>query len=595
MERYRAIPTLLAIAALVGSSVSADAATYNMRVVRDVPYEVDLAPDDPRTMDLYLPEGQSDVPIVFFVSGGGWSTSGKDSGDVPRLVDVFVPRGMAVAAVDYRLSPAVSHPAHVEDLAVALSWLRRQAPTYGIDPSRVWLAGHSAGAHLVSLLALHPEYLARQQIPRSAIQGVMAISGVYDVMEFPEPGVTPSRAKQAFGDARDGLADASPTLHVGIDHREPVPPFLVAFTVQEPFGFDEQAKGFYTLLLKHDVPAQLVEVPDRTHDTVIAGIGQQSEESPDVLGPALLHFTDVVLDGTFSRVRHVTSSRGGSVRMPSPTIKAVRDIRYDERPGTDPIANALDVFLPADQPGPVPAVFYVHGGGWRAGDKGTPQTLIDIFGRLGMAVVSTNYRLSPAFTHPTHIQDVAHAFAWLWSHAAEYGIDRDRVFVAGTSAGGHLVTLLTLDQKYLRAEQIPAGAIKGVMSVSGIYNFPEKAEPTKVPTRRAQAFGIAESGLAEASPISYVRSDGPPFLLTYTDHDIFLEREQAHELYGALVAAGTPARLVVIPDRTHFDQVGGIGVQVALVDDVLGPALVQFVLDQGIGSAAAANDSDTVQ
>ena len=129
-------------------------------------------------------------------------------------------------------------------------------------------------------------------------------------------------------------------------------------------------------------------------------------------------------------------------------MKILRDVQYYDGPGADAKLNALDLFLPEGKTN-FPILFYVHGGGWRRGDKGTPETLINIFGRLGWGIVSTNYRLSPAVKHPAHIQDVARAFAWIYKNASRYNIDRDRIVITGGSAGGHLVALLGLDTKYL--------------------------------------------------------------------------------------------------------------------------------------------------
>lgn len=571
---------------LAADARSGDAQTIHHRHLKDLPYVSGADADPAQVADLYLPEGATNAPVVLFIHGGGWRAGDKAPDGFDRFVQVFLRQGMAVASINYRLSPKVKHPAHIEDVARAAAWLLREGRTYGLDPARLWLAGHSAGAHLAALLALDPSYLQKAQVPASAIKGVMAISGVYDLGDFPEPGVVPTRMEQGFGTDRAFLRSASPATLVGAPNRAATPPFLITFTDNDLFGLAEQAKTFYALFLQRNLPAQLVEVPSRTHLNVVSGIAQRLDGADDVLGPALADFVRTVNDGSFARVKDITSSRMSAQQMPSPSMKAVRDIRYYEGPGSDAKLNALDLFLPEGKTN-VPVVFYVHGGRWRAGDKGTPQTLIDIFGRMGMAVVSTNYRISPAVKHPTHIEDVARAFGWMYQNAGKYSINRNRIYIVGTSAGGHLVSLLGADTRRLQAVGVPPGAIKGVMSISGIYDMPNWWEPGKVPSGREQGFDMDQAAMRDASPLLHVSRTSPPYLLTVTDHDLFLLKEQALELYRVLKTAGVRTRLVQVPDRTHFDQMDGIGIQIGLVEDVLGPALVRFVMELESGPSPA--------
>src|SRR5439155_1106306 len=171
---------------------------------------------------------------------------------------------------------------------------------------------------------------------------------------------------------------------------------------------------------------------------------------------------------------------------------------------SDPKLNTLDLVVPEGKTN-VPLLFSVHGGSWRGGDKQIPKALGNLFGRMGWAVASTNYRLSPAVKHPTHVQDVARAFAYLYKNASQYGIDRSRIVILGHSAGGHLVALLALDHRYLEQEGVPAEAIKGVIGTSGMYDVPKWYEPHRVPSTRSQAFGSVQT-MEEASPIRHLHS-----------------------------------------------------------------------------------------
>ena len=128
-------------------------------------------------------------------------------------------------------------------------------------------------------------------------------------------------------------------------------------------------------------------------------------------------------------------------RVP-PEVRAIRDIAY----GADRLQR-LDVYMPAGAPpkGPLPVVFFVHGGGWRFGDKGMSRVVepkVAHWVARGWIVVSANYRLLPAAPVATQLDDVAAALTYAQSHAAQWGADPARFVLMGHSAGAHLVALL---------------------------------------------------------------------------------------------------------------------------------------------------------
>ncbi|MDA2934427.1 alpha/beta hydrolase, partial [Acidobacteria bacterium AH-259-D05] len=483
----KTVTLVIFIGALLGVFVRAASAQSATRVLRDIQYFTGPGAH-PRfhTLDLYLPEGQSKFPLVFYIHGGAWRGGDKSQRGRVNFFNLFTSRGIGVASVNYRLSPTVQHPAHIEDVARAFAWVYQNAGDYGVDPNEIFLAGHSAGGHLVSLLALDPQYLKGQGLSPDRIRGVMTSSGVYDLVNTYDLGVKPHPREQAFGTDRETQREASSSLKV--ETAGPAtPPFLITYVTNDLFGLAEQAKTFYGLLLNHGLPAHLVKVPARTHLNVISSIGRRITvsdtggtntpiiEVEDLLGPALIRFVRRVRDGSFSRDFHAVWPEGGPravPRLPSPDLKVIKDVPYYDGPGADPKLNALDLYLPEGKNN-FPLLFHVHGGRWRVGNKETPEldVAVGVLSRLGWGIVSTNYRLSPAVKHPTHIQDVARAFAWVYKNASRYGIDRDRIVINGHSAGGHLVSLLALDTSYLEAEGVPSGVIKGVISTSGIYDL----------------------------------------------------------------------------------------------------------------------------
>ena len=548
-----------------------------VRVLQDLQYYTGPGADPIlHSFDLYLPEGKTNVPMLFFIHGGGWRGGDKVYDGLDKIVKICVDLGVGVISANYRVSPAIKHPVHIQDVARAFAWLHENSAQYGADQNRIFVAGGSAGAHLAALLALDGRYLQKHGLSPKAIAGVMLFSGIYDLANFPEPGVVPTRKEQAFGTDAELLRSASPTAYVGKLGPD-TPPFFIAYTDNDLFGLGEQAKTLYSLFLRNRLPAELLEQPGRTHQTKTSGIGTRLNGADDVLGPAIERFLISVMNGTFAETAEAVWPAEGTA---NPPMQVLRDIQYYKGTGSDPKFHALDLFLPEGEAN-FPLVFYVHGGGWRAGDKGTPTALVNIFGRLGMGVASVNYRLSAQVKHPTHIQDVARAFSWVYENASRYKIDSDRIVILGVAAGGHLVALLGLNTEYLSQQGVPPNAIKGVVSISGIYDLAGWPEPGKVPTRREQAFGTEPAVLRQASPITYIKPNAPPILITFTDWDLFMLREEALQLYNLLLRQGAPGELVQVPGRNHFDQFGGMGKRVPFVqeDDVLGLAVTRFVVD----------------
>jgi acetyl esterase/lipase len=270
-------------------------------------------------------------------------------------------------------------------------------------------------------------------------------------------------------------------------------------------------------------------------------------------------------------------------------VEHVQGVAYYEGPDADDFRHRLDLFLPKGRDD-YPVVVLVHGGAWMMGDNhccGLYPAVAEFLAGQGVGVVLPNYRLSPAVKHPEHVKDVARAFAWARAHIADYGGRPDRLFVAGHSAGGHLVALLATDETYLRDQGLRTADIRGVIAFSGVYRIPPgKTSATLggatplafrfdelVPFRRGSgriwpplpgvpglpirlnvfgpAFGNDPRVRADASPLGHVRPGLPPFLLFSAENDLPALPEMAEEFRAALCAAGCDARLLKVEDRNH--------------------------------------------
>ena len=144
-------------------------------------------------------------------------------------------------------------------------------------------------------------------------------------------------------------------------------------------------------------------------------------------------------------------------------------------PGVEAKSHSLDVYAPKDAKH-APVIIFIHGGGWRNGDKSNPgvgSQPAAHFCAEGFVFVSINYRLTPAGKHPANIQDVAKAVAWVHDHIAEHGGDPAQINIMGHSAGAHLTALVATDETRLKAEGKPLSILKrAILLDTAAYDIP---------------------------------------------------------------------------------------------------------------------------
>jgi acetyl esterase/lipase len=246
----------------------ADAAGTGFEVVKhaDIAYRTDKDADKERhKLDVYLPKGQKDFPVLFFVHGGAWKSGNKSW--YAALGHAFAQLGVGVVVTNYRLSPQVKHPAHIEDVAKAFAWTCANAAKYGGRTDRLFVCGHSAGGHLVSLLATDPEYLKAENRSPADIAGVVSISGVYRIAhDF-------RLFNPVFGKDEEVCKKASPINHAS----GKLPPFLLAYADNDYQMLDEMAQDMHAALQKNHCRSDLMKLQDRNHFTIILKIVDPSD------------------------------------------------------------------------------------------------------------------------------------------------------------------------------------------------------------------------------------------------------------------------------------------------------------------------------
>jgi acetyl esterase/lipase len=266
-----------------------------------------------------------------------------------------------------------------------------------------------------------------------------------------------------------------------------------------------------------------------------------------------------------------TSARAFNLFGDSPSSVAAgvkRDVVYNYAGGEK---LALDIYLPrATNATPYPVVMYVHGGGWRMGDKDMlammagPMELL----RRGYVVVSIDYRLAPDFKFPAMLEDAKSAVRFLRAHATEFNLDAAHIGVMGDSAGGHLVALLGLTDARAGFEgegwTNESSRVQAVVDLYGPSDF--TIGPTNLNTMAGrmfkQAFGptnAADSIIRRASPVTYISSNAPPFLIFHGSKDGLVNINQSKLLFERLQAAGVEAQFMVITNYAHGRAAFGFG------------------------------------
>ncbi|HPA19384.1 MAG TPA: alpha/beta hydrolase [Verrucomicrobiae bacterium] len=247
----------------------------------DVPYLDDQEPL--HRLDVYIPvRKEKPLTVLVHIHGGGWEIGDKS---MMRGTGLFyASHGVLFVTPNYRLSPKAQHPAHAEDCAAAVAWAFRHVEELGGDRRRVFLSGHSAGAHLAALLATDPAFLQKHGIKPAYLAGVIPVDAAsYDLADDDNELVVKKLIRDSFGSDPAVLNVASPLHHVSADAR--YPDFLILNTMNRASA----AKGgrlFADKLKGAGCSARFVSVDNHTHAEMATGMYDLS----DPVGSAIFAF-----------------------------------------------------------------------------------------------------------------------------------------------------------------------------------------------------------------------------------------------------------------------------------------------------------------
>lgn len=262
------------VAASAAIPKTAEVERYAVRVVRDVAYVQDAHYDNNKDkLDIYLPEGRRNAPVI--VSYYGNQLMGGDKNEDAYIGRRFAAAGFVTAVVNYRLSPAVSHPAHIQDAAASFAWVKRHIAEYGGNADQVFVIGYSAGAYLAALLSTDPRYLAAHNLSPRDIRGVVPVSAFYWVEGR---GVAPDRDKSVWGNDRSVWMDASPAHHL----LPAAPPMLILYAERDEDWRREQNVEFAAAMKSAGHKSvEIAMIANRNHATIWDRVGNEDDETAE--------------------------------------------------------------------------------------------------------------------------------------------------------------------------------------------------------------------------------------------------------------------------------------------------------------------------
>jgi arylformamidase len=248
---------------------------YAQRVTRDIPY---ATVHERQVLDVYAPEGAKNLPVVFWIHGGGWQAGNKSMVGVKP--QAFTEAGFVFVSINYRLLPTVDMGALTSDVATALGWVHKNIAAYGGDPTRLLVMGHSAGGQLAALMCTDEKYAKAQGFSLTTIKGCVPVDAdTFDIPAIIEVAETRARAhhlplptnghRQKFGNDPEKHRDFSAVTHV--EANKGIPPFLILHITGNP-DTSAQARRLADVLRAAGIPVKVVG-RDNTHEGLNDKIG----------------------------------------------------------------------------------------------------------------------------------------------------------------------------------------------------------------------------------------------------------------------------------------------------------------------------------
>ncbi len=232
-------------------------------------------------LDLFLPEGAgktAPTPLLAFIHGGYWKSLDKE--DFSYLAPAYLERGIAFASLNYDLAPAVDIGEIVTQVRRGLAWLAQHAGDYGLDPTGLYVAGHSAGGHLAAM-AMDPAWAADYGLPADIVKGGCSVSGVYDLAA-----VAASLQQAELRIAPEVVAAQSPLRKLP----ERAAPLICAVGCDETAEFIRQQREYVAAWREKGLPGSALEMTGDNHFSTADRLAQRDH-------PLYLAVCDMISSG----------------------------------------------------------------------------------------------------------------------------------------------------------------------------------------------------------------------------------------------------------------------------------------------------------
>jgi len=245
---------------------------YNLAT--NLPYD----PSTGLTLDVYTPTGARNAPVVVFFYGGRWSEGDK-------LMYKFVgqalaSRGIVAVVPNFRLYPAARFPAFVEDAATAVKWTKSNIASYGGDSGKLFVMGHSSGAHIAAMLALNEGYLKQVGGSRSWLKGMIGLAGPYNFLPIEDP-----ELRDIFGPP-EKFEQSQPIFFVDGQN----PPLLLLHGEDDKIVWVANTRSLAKAVAAAGGPVETVIYPKMSHTWIVGSLGSVVRSSSDVVN----HIDDFV-------------------------------------------------------------------------------------------------------------------------------------------------------------------------------------------------------------------------------------------------------------------------------------------------------------
>ena len=274
----------LLIGVLVLLSWPADARAQ--AVARDIAY---AAAHERQVLDVYAPTDAKNLPVVFWIHGGGWQSGDKS---LVRLKPaIFTSAGFVFVSTNHRLLPSVEMDAIVRDVAASVGWVHKNIAQYGGDPNRLLVMGHSSGGQLAALTCTDGRYLEAAGATLSIVKGCVAVDAdTFDIPAIIEVAETrwrvhglpksPFGHRQKFGNDPVKHRDFSAVTHV--TKGKSLPPFLLLHVAEHP-DTSAQARRFAAVLEAAGIPVTVFGARETTHAKLNDNLGEPGDPATAAL------------------------------------------------------------------------------------------------------------------------------------------------------------------------------------------------------------------------------------------------------------------------------------------------------------------------